>query len=248
MEDTPVAAPQGTEAPQANINPTPAPAAEPAPAPTPEPTQTAPVANIPADQIEAFNRFVGSNGGFESAFAKLKSAVSAPQQPQQPQPQQQQQQQSQQYQPQPQQYQPEPEPEQIPVGYMSQNEYNMQRYYEDLANKEQYASIADELRSGAIFKELSKFGIKPMSKNGAINMKQVGEFLDIYAKSKTPAPAHTAPVTSTPTVDYVNVGEQITSRDDALKVIKQNMTLGNRAANHPQTKAAQEYLKNYFKK
>ena len=241
MEDTPVAAPQGTEAPQANTNPTPAP--EPAPAPAP----AAPVANIPADQIEAFNRFVGSNGGFESAFSKLKSAVSAPQQqpqPQQPQPQ------PQQYQPQPQpqQYQPAPEPEQTPVGYMTQNEYNIQRYYEDLANKEQYASIADELRSGAIFKELSKFGIRPMSANGAINMKQVGEFLDIYAKSKTPAPAHAAPVTSTPTVDYVNVGEQITSRDDALKVIKQNMTLGNRAANHPQTKAAQEYLKNYFKK
>lgn len=252
--ENPVAAPQGTEAIQTNTNPTPAPAAEQPQAPAQAPQ--APVANIPADQIEAFNRFVGSNGGFESAFAKLKSAVSAPKVEQNvmntpapnmanPAMQPQAQQQYAQQQP----YAPQPVQQKqyrTPVGYMSQEELNVQRYYEDLSREPDYAPIADELKTGAVFKEMNKFGIKPVDENGAINVTQVRDFLDLYAKSK-PAPQHSNPVSTTPTVEYVNVGETITSRDDALAVLRQNMTLGNHA-NHPQTAAAQEFLKNYFKK
>ena len=81
MDNAPEApAAPASEAPTTNTNPAPAePAAPAAPA--------APTADIPADQIEAFNKFVNANGGFEKAFAKLRNDVSnpAPQQPAQPQ-------------------------------------------------------------------------------------------------------------------------------------------------------------------
>lgn len=249
MENTPVAAPQGTEAIQANINPTPA------QAPTQEqpaqPAQpAAPVANIPADQIEAFNRFIEGNGGFEKAFSKLKSGVSAPQQAQsQPQTQQQAQPAYQaQAQPQPQ-YQQAPREEEYrtPTGYISQNELNVRNYYRDLASLPEYASISDEIRNGAVLSVMGKFGIRATDRNGAINDQQVRDFLDMYAKTK-PVQEHTAPVSSTPTAEYINVGEQVSSRDDALAILRQNMQLGGNYANHPQTQAAQEFLKNYFKK
>lgn len=239
MEDQVAATPSATEA-----VPTPN-APEQAPA-QPAPAQPAtPVANIPADKIEAFNRFIEGNGGFDSAFAKLKRDVSAPvsQQPQrQPQMQQPQMQQSQ---PQYQQFQ---QPQRLPEGYVSQEELNVKRVYDDFARDPGYAPIKDELSSGEIFKTMQRFGIRPVGPNGSVNVGQVKDFLDMYAKSKAPAIAPSAPVTTTPTVDYVNVGDKITSRDDALAIMRQNMQLGGKVANHPQTEAAKEYLKNYFKK
>lgn len=244
MENTPVAAPQGTEAPQANINPTPAPAQ--AQEQVAQPAQpAAPVANIPADQIEAFNRFIEGNGGFEKAFSKLKSGVSAPQQQTQPQPQPQPQVQPQ-SQPQYQQTQREEE-YRTPTGYISQNEWNVRNYYRDLASLPEYASISDEIKNGAVLSVMGKFGIRATDRNGAINDQQVRDFLDMYAKTK-PSPEHSAPVSNTPTAEYINVGEQVSSRDDALAILRQNMQLGGNFANHPQTQAAQEFLKNYFKK
>lgn len=239
MEDQVAATPSATEAVPTTNAPEQAPA-------QPAPVQPAtPVANIPADKIEAFNRFIEGNGGFDSAFAKLKRDVSAPvsQQPQQ----QHQMQQPQMQQPQPQ-YQQFQQPQRLPEGYVSQEELNVKRVYDDFARDPGYAPIKDELSSGEIFKTMQRFGIRPVGPNGSVNVGQVKDFLDMYAKSKAPAIAPSAPVTTTPTVDYVNVGDKITSRDDALAVMRQNMQLGGKVANHPQTEAAKEYLKNYFKK
>lgn len=250
MEDQVAATPSATEAvPTPNMaGPAPAQPAQPAqPAPAQPAQPAAPVANIPADKIEAFNRFIDGNGGFDSAFAKLKHDISAPASQQMPQtirqgePQ---------MQPQAQQMQPQPQyqqPERLPNGYISQEELNIKRVYDDFARDPGYAPIKDELSSGEIFKTMSRFGIKPVGPNGSVNVGQVKDFLDMYAKSKAPAIAPSAPVSTTPTVDYVNVGQQITSRDDALAVMRQNMSL-NGVAPHPQTEAAKEYLKNYFKK
>ena len=91
---------------------------------------------------------------------------------------------------------------------------------------------------------MAKFGIKPMQ-NGMINDRQIRDFLNLYSKT-IPTAAPAAPVTNTPTVDYVNVGEQVTSRDDAIAIINQNRTLKAGVAPHPQTEAAKEYLKKYF--
>lgn len=237
MEDNPVAAAPSTEAP---INSNPAPAAQAAPAPTEAPAQAAPQANIPAEQIEAFNRFVSANGGFETAFSKMKAAVSRPQQPAQPQAQPVQQMQQRPVQQLDQQYQPR----QVPKGYVTQEELAAKQYFHNIANEEAYAPIADQIRSGDIFKEMGKFGIRPVV-NGMFNDGQVRDFLDLYAKT-VPAVQTTQTVTSTPTVDYVNVGDQITNHADALRVLQQNRSL-NGVPNHPQTDAARAFLKEYYK-
>ena len=237
MEENQVAAPQGTEATSTNSNEQSTPA--PAPAPEAPAAPAAPTADIPADKIEAFNKFVNANGGFEKAFAKLKADVStqASEQSTQPQPQ-----------PQPQEAVPQPHmPEQLPKGYMSFQESAIEGYFEKLAAKKEYAPIADKILNGDVLKELAKFNI-PVSNDRGINDGQIREFLNMYAKT-VPTPVPSTPLTNTPTVDYVKVGEQITSRDEALKILQQNMDLGKRGiAEHPQTAAAKEYLKQYFNK
>ncbi len=235
MEENQVAAPQGTEATSTNSNeqsaPAPAPEAPAAPA-----APAAPTADIPADKIEAFNKFVNANGGFEKAFAKLKTDVSTPA-PQAPA-----QEESQPVQP-----QPTVENPTLPEGFVTMEELGVQSYFEKLAAKKEYAPIADKIINGDIFKEMAKFNIV-VSRNGAVNTKQIGDFLDMYVKT-VPTPAPSTPLTNTPTVDYVKVGDQISSRDEALKILQQNMELGRKGiAEHPQTAAAKEYLKKYFNK
>lgn len=227
-ESTAPAAPASEATPTTN----PAPAAQPAEAPQ------APSANIPADQIEAFNKFVDSNGGFEKAFAKLRTDVSTPAPAPAPQP-------AQPVQPQqPAQPAQERQETSIPFGYISREEQDVRRWFRDLSEEPGYATISDKIRSGAVLKEMSKFGIKPME-NGMFNDGGVRDFLDLYAKT-VPAQAPTSPVTNTPTVDYINVGEQITSRDDAMRILEQNRKLKPGIAPHPQTEAAKEFLKGYF--
>lgn len=231
MEDAPSAAAPATEAtPTTN----PAPAAPPTEAPE---APAAPTADIPADQIEAFNKFVNANGGFEKAFAKLKTDVSTPAPAPAPEP------------AKPEQPAQPAQPitstqQELPVGYISQEEFAAQQYFSSLASEPDYAPIADQVRSGAVLKEMAKFGIRPMQ-NGAINDRQIRDFLNLYTKT-VPTPAPSAPVTNTPTVDYVNVGEQITNRDDAMRILEQNRKLKPGIAPHPQTDAAKEFLKGYF--
>lgn len=238
MENTPMA-PSEPATPAASVSETTPTNSNAAPATAP----AAPVANIPADKIEAFNKFIDANGGYDKAFAKLKSDVSTPAQAQ---PQQHAQQQ----------LQPNAVPQNdvevgngpfnIPKGFVTPQEVAAQQYFMGIANEEKYAPIADEIRSGSIFKEMRKFGIQPVQ-NGMFNDRQIRNFLDLYAKTK-PAVPTTETVTSTPTVDYVNVGDQVQSRDDALKILAQNQKLGNGIAKHPQTDAAMSFLKEYYKK
>lgn len=244
MENTPTAPTGPAPASEAPINSNPAPAAE-TPATPATPAQAPLQAAIPADRIEAFNRFVENNGGFEKAFETFKSGVSRPQnamQPNQPHANQ----------------QPLPQrdveanggrpvnPYNIPRGYVTPAEVAAQQYFNNIAGEEQYAPISDEIRSGTIFREMSKFGISPVQ-NGMFNDRQIRNFLDLYAKTK-PATPTTETITSTPTVEYVNVGEQISSRDDALKILAQNQKLGGGIAPHPQTEAAKAFLKEYYGK
>lgn len=244
MENTPVAPTGPAPASEAPVN------SNPAPAPTTEAQAAAPLqAAIPADRIEAFNRFVENNGGFEKAFETFKSGVSRPQNAMQPnQPHANQQQQQQQI--------PQRDvearngapanPYTVPKGFVTPQEVAAQQYFNAIAGEEKYATISNEIRSGEIFQEMGKFGISPV-RNGMFNDRQIRNFLDLYAKTK-PAVPTTETITSTPTVDYVNVGENIGSRDDALKILAQNQKLGNGIAKHPQTEAAMTFLKEYYKK
>ena len=242
MEDTPVAPTGAAPASEAPINSNQAPAA---PATPTTPAQAPLQAAIPADRIEAFNRFVENNGGFEKAFETFKSGVSRPQnamQPNQPHANQRPvQQMDVAYQQQQQQ-----NPYMVPRGYVTPQEVAAQQYFNAMASEEKYAPIANEIRSGEIFQEMGKFGISPVQ-NGMFNDRQIRSFLDLYAKTK-PAIQTTETVTSTPTVDYVNVGEQVTSRDDALKILAQNQAIGGSMQPHPQTEAAKAFLKEYYSK
>lgn len=227
VEQTPQEPVQASEAtPTTNTAPV---AAQEAPVPAP----ATPTANIPADQIEAFNKFIGANGGFEKAFAKLKSDVSNPApQPQaqpaeQPQPVAQHAQSQQTTQP----------------GFISQEEFAAQQYFSYLSQQPEYSRIADEIKSGSVLKEMAAFGIRPMQ-DGQFNDGQVRQFLNLYAKTK-PAQQTSNPLTTTPTVEYVNVGDNITSVEDAYRVLNQNRGLGG-VAPHPQTEAAKAFIKQHF--
>jgi hypothetical protein len=211
------------------------------PAKAPEPVQTtapaAPTANIPADQIEAFNKFVESNGGYEKAFSKLKNAVSAPvQQTQQTEQIAQQPIQSQQSQ-QPQQM------EQIPDGFLTGSEYLARKYFKDLAAEEEYKDIAPDIASGKVLVEMAEFGMEPV-RNGMLNEKVIRKFLSMKARATAPAKPTSTPVNNAPTVEYVNVGDKITSMADARKILAQNQTLNG--VTHPMTEQAKEFIKNYY--
>ena len=196
-----------------------------------------PTADIPADQIETFNKFISANGGFDKAFSKLKNDVSNPQPAKQPEVQR----------PVQAQEQPVQQAQQIPQGYITQEEFAVQQYFNSLAREDQYAPIADKINSGEVFTEMAKFGIKP-AQNGMFNDGQVREFLGLLAKT-VPAQAPAQPITNTPTVDYYEVGDKITNQEQALNVIRQNITLKAKGlAEHPRTKEAKEFLSNSFSK
>lgn len=241
MENAPEAAPQGTE-----VNPTPT-TNEPAAAPVTEapqaPVQTGPVANIPTDQIDTFNRFIESNGGYEKAFAKLKTAVSAPEQqqapasvqapvqapvaPQQPM------------------AQMSGPMTQIPEGFVAPQEVVAMGYFDRLSQDPKYAAIADEIKSGKIVDEMTDLGINT-TQNGLINDKNIRKFLNFKVQS-VPAKPTSTPISTTPTVEYVNVGEKINSLEAAMQVISQNQGLaGKGVADHPLTQQAKEFIKNHY--
>lgn len=230
MENTPEAAAPATEATNTNTNPAPA-----------EANAEAPASNdlgLTAEQAAEFKKFVEANGGFEKSFKTFKERISnptpeAPKAPEQPkeapaQP-----------------AQEQPAQAQVPAGYMSQKEFMAQQYYNSLANLEEYAPIADKIRSGEVFNEMRKFGIQPMDANGNINDVQAREFLGLLAKTVPAKPAETPEASQAPTVDYIPTNQgKIENAQQAMQIIAQSAQLKERGlAEHPDTEAAKEFLK-----
>lgn len=215
-------------------------------------TDTTPEAKAPeltADQVakflgtntetlEAYQKFVSNNGGWDKSLSAYRKAIASrtpaadatnhdaqvqapaaaepPVAPAQPQP---------------------------IKGGMSTEEFILQQYFESLSKVEEYKGIAQQVRSGEVLKEMTKFGIKPMV-NGQFNDTQVREFLTLYAKSM-PAPEPAAPVTNTPTVEFVQVGEAITNMNEAMQVLAQDRELRAQGlAGHPRAKEANEFFDN----
>lgn len=193
--------------------------------PAQEPAQ-APQAPAMTPEQEAIFKYVESNGGLE----KIKQIVSrrTSEIPQQTQPVEDVQKPVEQP-TQPVAQQPKATP---PAGYKTQEEFIIEQYYMNLANAPEYAPIADKIRTGEIFKEMSKFNIVPV-KDGYINEGQVRQFLDLYSKT-VPQVAPATPVSTTPTVDYVDVGKTINSREDAMKVMAQK--------GHPMHEEAMKFI------
>lgn len=232
MDNAPEAAAPTTEATNTNTNP--------APAETPaEPAKAPDLQGFTSEQLTEMKKFMDANGGYDKAFKTFKERISnpAPEAPkEQPKVQEQQQAPAQE----------QPAPAQTPAGYMSQQEYNVRRFYQDLASQPEYAPIADKITSGEMFNEMAKFGIRPMDQNGNINDRQVREFFDLYAKTVPAAPAKTPAEAAAPTVEYVPVNNgEIENFQQAAQIIAQSAKLkASGQAEHPQLQAAEEFIKN----
>lgn len=234
MENTPEAAPQnpGTEATNTNTNPAPAEA----------PSQPD-MHGFTSDQLAEMSKFMKANGGYDKAFKTFKERISnpAPEAPKTEQP-------AQPAQPAQPQMSIEEQMQklQTPAGYMSQNEFMAQQYYNSLANQAEYAPIADKIRSGEVFTEMRKFGIQPMDQNGNINDVQAREFLSLLAKTVPAKPAETPEASQAPTVDYIPTNQgKIDSVQQAMQIVAQSAQLKSKGlAEHPDVAAAKEFLKN----
>lgn len=142
---------------------------------------------------------------------------------------------------------PQPQqPAQKPIqGGITAEEFMIQQYFQNLAQQETYVSIKEQMTNGEVLKQMAKFNIQPMI-NGQFNDRQVRDFLDMYAKTVPAEPAQ-APVTTTPTVEYVQVGETITTMQEAMAVLAQDQQLrGMGQAGHPMAKQANEFFDNHM--
>ena len=227
MENTPEAAPQGTEAvPQtAPIEPTKA------EAPEINAEQVAKFLGTDAETFGKFQKFVEANGKFDSAFSKMKADISNPAKLAEPatkpadtpasQP------------------QPEAPAYKAPEGSISPQEFLAHQYFKALAGEEKYAPISKGIANGDYLKEMAAFGINALNQDGSINDQKVRMYLDLKAQTVPAKPTGTEPdASAAPTVSYVNVGDKIENIDQAYQVIMQ--------PNHPATKMAEEFIKNHL--
>lgn len=228
---TPAAAVPATDAtPNTNSNPAPA---EPAQSPAEPQSPATPQANVPADQVEAFNKFVEANGGFDKAFGKMKQTISnpQPQQPEQPQAP------AQPTQPTDTQLQSQaPLQQQKPAdGYLTANDIAKLQYNKMLS--EAYSELDTEgyITKGEFVKEATSMGIPVMDQAGNMNDAAIRKFLDLKKATIPPAPA-SAPITTTPTVTYTTVEGDITTQEQADKIMSEGM-------NNPQYQDALKFTR-----
>lgn len=208
-----------------------APAQQPAEAPQP------PAYTITDDQ----RRFIDSNGGWEKIFEKAKMAISrpepapeapkteAPTQPAQPAPQ---------------------ESAQLnnrpAEGYLSPSDIAALQYRNMLASDSKYEKISDYVKSDGWMKEMKAMGMNPVDGQGNMNDRVIRQFLDLKA-STVAAQQPATPVTSTPTVEYVEVGDTITDINKAYAIIQQNMQLAAAGKpEHPKTADAKKFISEHF--
>lgn len=188
------------------------------------------------DQLAEMQKFIENNGGYDQAWKKMKAGISNPQ----PKPVEQQPAEAPRTEAQP------AQPTKPQAGHMTRDEFFAVQYFDSLSKDPKYASIADQIRNGEALKEMAKFGINAINGDD-INDAQVRQFLDMYAKASAPVQTE-APVTNTPTVDYVEVKE-INSMKDVDEIMRQNITLKAQGKPlHPQTEEAKKFATEYYKK
>ena len=182
-----------------------------------------------SEQLAEMKKFYDANGGFE----KVKSKISNPEKPAEaPQTTSEQKE------------EPTSQPQQIeapktPQGAITASEFLAEQYFKSLAGEEKYAAISDGIRKGDYLKEMAAFGIQALNPDGSINDQKVRMYLDLKAQTVPAKPTETEPnASNAPTVTYTEVGENITSIDQAYKVL---MEPGN-----PGAQKAEEYIREHF--
>ena len=192
-------------------------------------------------QLGDIAKFLESNGGFNAVKSKISNPQKTAEQPAQPQASAD----VQSTQPAP--AEP-PKPSQPPKGFASVQELAVERYFKDLARDEKYAGIADKIENGEVLKEMASMGMNPIDENYNINVNQLRQFLDLKAASVPTKPTSVEP-TNIPTVDYVEVGENIADMNQALAVIQQSMEAKAKGAPaHPAEAKAREFLSSHWGK
>lgn len=242
MADTPEAAPV---APAAGTEETPNTISQTTETTTPAaaPQGEAPQDNygFTSDQLKELSSFIKGQGGYDKAFPAWKDSISKPQPkeekqpevkigtPAQPAPQ---------------------EPAQLnsrpAEGYLSPADIAALQYRNMLASDSKYEKISDYVKSDGWMKEMKAMGMNPVDGQGNMNDRVIRQFLDLKA-STVAAQQPATPVTSTPTVDYVEVGETITDINKAYAVIQQNIQLAAAGKpEHPKTADAKKFISEHF--
>lgn len=247
-----VAAPNGEAAPLTTNEPTPAPQTsetEPAPdTPALTPEQVAQYLGTTPETLAEYQKYLENNGGFDKAYTNTKKILS---QRSQPAPQTQPSSQSQAQITTPEAL-PNPAPQTEPAmttqpqlkGGLTFEELAVQNYFDKLANKEEYGGIKDEILNGEVLKQLKEWNI-PIVVGNQVNTEGINRYLGMYAKTK-PAPTPSAPVTTTPLADPIQIsGDTIKNMDEAMAVLKQDQELRAKGQpGHPLAKQANEFFDN----
>lgn len=235
MENTPATADAKApvEAPASTENAAPA-------APAPAETAQANTINLTEEQA----KWIQANGGFDKIKetvtrrnADMKApdmkAPEAPQQPEAPK------------------VEPTPAPAveapaKVPEGYVTPQEVAIRQYFNNLAAEDTYKGIANEIRTGEVFKEMAELGIRSTNEQGYINDAQVRKYLNL--KAQTVAAKQEANIiaekSAAPTVEYIG-GENanITSFKEATDILAQSRELKAKGlAGNPNEKAAIEFI------
>lgn len=222
-------APQTEQTPTTNTNETTAPAQE--------SLKTPDLHGFTEEQLADMAKFYAANGGYEKVKSRLSNPTqpqesvkteSVPETPAQP-------------------TQPA-QPAQPPKGFASLNELSVERYFKDLSTDPKYANISEQIANGDVLKEMSAMGMNPIDENYNINVNQLNQFLALKAASVPTKPTSLEP-TNIPTVDYIEVGENITDMNQALSVIQQSMDAKAKGAPaHPAEAKAREFLSSHWGK
>lgn len=231
MENSPEApvAPEVKSEATPNTNPEPAKAQE-APA-VPD------MHGFTSEQLADMQKFFQANGGYDKVKSRISNPTPASVQEQKPvepaQPD-----------------EPAVAPYMPPEGAITQQEIFAKTYFDSLASQEKYAGISKEISSGAVLKEMAELGIRVMNPDGSINAGTVTRYLDRIAQTVPAKQSGAEPEASAaPTVDYVPVGENIKTADEARQVIMQDTQLRARGmAGHPAAQKAEEFLRNLLSK
>ena len=229
------------EKPEAAVTPEVKTEATPNTNPEPAKEQEAPAApdmhGFTSEQLADMQKFFQANGGYDKVKSRISNPTPAPVQEQKPvepaRP-----------------AEPAAAPYMPPEGAITQQEIFAKTYFDSLASQEKYASISKEISSGAVLKEMAELGIHVMNQDGSINAGTVTKYLDRIAKTVPAKQSGAEPEASAaPTVDYVPVGENIKTADEARQVIMQDTQLRARGmAGHPAAQKAEEFLRNLLSK
>lgn len=222
MENTPEAA-GAVPAPQTEATPTNS---------NQEPAQAPDMHGFTSEQLADMQKFFQANGGYDKVKSRISNPTPAPVQEQKP--------------VEPAQPAEPPKPAyRAPAGSITPQEFLAQQYFGALSHEEKYASIAKEVESGAVLRDMAAFNIHPMNEDGSINDAMVRRFLDMKAATVAARqPASMPEAGAAPTVDYVPVEGDIRDMQQAMAVLQQDSALRAAGmAGHPSADAAEKFMR-----